>query len=122
MLMKKLDGDIIEQVAYVFPRVRKIKERRIKRRIGSNSIPTICFKCKSVILNPFFIYYGECWKKHDKKRWARMLANHHKDKARKKLCEQYGSNYLVVWHYPNYDKPLNVIALCKDCHVQTDNV
>jgi hypothetical protein len=120
MKMINLDGEIIEQVSYVSPRVRKIKERRIKRRIGSNHIPTICFECKNEILDPFFIYCGECWKKHDKKQWARMLANYHLGRARKKLCEQCGSNYLVEWHHPNYDRPLDVIALCKDCHIEAD--
>jgi len=95
MLMKNLDGEIIEQVAYVSPRVKKVKERRIKRRIGSMDIPTICFKCKNTIEDPFFIYCGGCWKKYDNKQYARMLANHHLGSARKRPCERCGSDYLV---------------------------
>jgi hypothetical protein len=37
---------------------------------------------------------------------------------RETSCSKCGSNYLVQMHHEDYDKPLDVVFLCKYCHMQ----
>lgn len=62
--------------------------------------------------------------------WART--NPHKVKAQKQFrasidrraekCSHCGNKRNVIGHYPDYDRPLDVIWLCQSCHKRFHNL
>jgi hypothetical protein len=80
---------------------------------------THCTKCDKPLSPPFSgPLCGDCLKQWDIQRWARILARDHYGKATK--CEKCGlvTKIGMEWHHWDYQKPLDVVSLCRKCHGQ----
>lgn len=120
-----------------------IRDSRVSSGIGSQ-----CKKCKSEIDRDFYernkarklktvsarykrVKNTEQYKnyqrakqnrhraKYPDKTKARTLANLYKNKIRKSSCENCGAVEHLNMHHIDYSKPLDVITLCRDCHLLT---
>jgi len=117
MEQKNLDNRSIS-LGYFPDKIRKSMERRLhekyKRKIKRI---TNCKRCSKPILPPFGASLcGDCMKDWDIRAWARLLARHHHGKAT--ICMKCGlvTKKGMEWHHWDYEKPLDVISLCKRCH------
>lgn len=55
--------------------------------------------------------------KYPEKQKARELAHKHKAEIKKTSCENCGAKENLHMHHPDYTKPIDVITLCRQCHV-----
>lgn len=95
-----------------------------------------CKKCRSEMRKEYFNKYPEKRKQYwiygdEHKIYMRIWNLSHKDKSKtygivnrnrkkliKKNCEMCDSKNNLQLHHPDYNKPMYVITLCKDCHWQ----
>jgi hypothetical protein len=52
---------------------------------------------------------------------SRLVAYGELPKARTRLCEICGVRQAEDWHHPSYHSPLEVIAVCSQCHGHADH-
>lgn len=56
--------------------------------------------------------------KYPEKRRAYSLTQKYREKIKKDHCEDCGSDEYLHMHHEDYKKPLEVITLCRNCHVK----
>lgn len=62
-------------------------------------------------------YHTEAYKEYLKKHRTELLARWKtKDLPKGNSCTICGSDDRLEKHHPDYDKPLDFVTLCKDCH------
>lgn len=91
-----------------------------KSRIGKQSY---CRRCKSEYTRLHRKKHSELTDEERKRSNARSYANQYLRRGRitKKPCEKCGSTYKLQMHHDDYDKPLDIKWLCKDCHLEIHN-
>lgn len=55
-------------------------------------------------------------KKEEKARWTLHNAIRYGKIKRKNICEECGEKGLIHAHHEDYNKPLNILWLCHQCH------
>lgn len=87
--------------------------------LQDQTISKLCRECKKPAWKYSYVSYPlceKCFQNNDPRKYGRTVAYNYYGKAY--MCARCNSKRNVQWHHPNYFKPLEVIPLCKKCHLE----